>query len=152
MLTIGSIMPAIALHPQAFRMREIIRRLAIEPSVLWIDCQSRKDAMNFWDFDPVEGVGVHIGPERCNPLVWQVRFRDMLSPEFYRQLRWNIFRLHFQFIMANDKRAPYDFFMLVCGPVPVADWATRKWEVVDKFSPEGMYLEVSLSSPLELER
>ena len=25
--------------------------------------------------------------------------------------------------MANDRRAPYDYFMLVCGPVPVAAWA-----------------------------
>jgi len=31
--------------------------------------------------------------------------------------------MHFQFIMANDQRAPYDYFMFVCGPIRLLDWA-----------------------------
>ena len=139
-LTIGSITPAVAFHPRALKMREIIRRLAIEPSIDWIECQSRKDALNFWGFDPVAGIGIQLGPERCNPLVWQVRFRDMLSPQFYRKLRWKLFRLHFQFIMANHMRAPYDFFMLIGSPVPIMEWAKRQRDVIAEFSPEGEYL------------
>jgi pimeloyl-ACP methyl ester carboxylesterase len=139
-LTIGSITPAVAFHPRALKMREIIRRLAIEPSINWIECQSRKDALNFWGFDPVAGIGIHLGPERCNPLVWQVRFRDMLSPQFYRKLRWKLFRLHFQYIMANHMRAPYDFFMLIGSPVPIMEWAKRQRDVIAEFSPEGEYL------------
>ena len=111
-------------------MREIIRRLAIEPSINWIECQSRKDALNFWEFEPVAGIGIQLGPERCNPLVWQVRFRDMLSPQFYRELRWKLFRLHFQYIMANHMRAPYDFFMLIGSPVPIMEWAKRQRAVI----------------------
>ena len=53
LLTIGSITPAVAFHPRALKIREIIRRLAMEPSIIWIECQSRKDALNFWGFDPV---------------------------------------------------------------------------------------------------
>ena len=139
-LTIGSITPAVAFHPRALKMREIIRRLAIEPSINWIECQSRKDALNFWGFDPVAGVGIQLGPERCNPLVWQVRFRDMLSPQFHRKLRWKLFRLHFQYIMANHMRAPYDFFMLIGSPVPIMEWAKRQRDVIAEFSPEGEYL------------
>jgi pimeloyl-ACP methyl ester carboxylesterase len=139
-LTIGSVTPAVAFHPRAVKMREIIRRLAIEPSITWIECQSRKDALNFWGFDPVAGAGIELGPERCNPLVWQVRFRDMLSPKFYRKLRWKLFRLHFQYIMANHMRAPYDFFMLIGSPVPIIEWAKRERDVVAEFSPEGEYL------------
>jgi pimeloyl-ACP methyl ester carboxylesterase len=140
LLTIGSITPAVAFHPRALKMREIIRRLAVEPSINWIECQSRKDALNFWGFDPVAGVGIQLGPERCNPFVWQVRFRDMLSPEFYRKLRWKIFRLHFQYIMANHMRAPYDYFMVIGGPVPIIEWAKRQRDVIAEFSPEGEYL------------
>ena len=139
-LTIGSITPAVAFHPRALKMRKIIRRLAIEPSINWIECQSRKDALNFWGFDPVAGVGIQLGPERCNPLVWQVRFRDMLSAQFYRKLRWKLFRLHFQYIMANHMRAPYDYFMLIGGPVPIMEWAKRQRDVIGEFSPEGEYL------------
>jgi pimeloyl-ACP methyl ester carboxylesterase len=139
-LTIGSITPAVAFHPRALKMREIVRRLAVEPSISWIECQARKDALNFWGFDPVAGIGIQLGPERCNPLVWQVRFRDMLSPQFYRKLRWKLFRLHFQYIMANHMRAPYDFFMLIGSPVPIMEWAKRQRDVVAEFSAEGEYL------------
>ena len=50
LLTIGSITPAVAFHPRALKIREIIWRLAMEPSIIWIECQSRKDALNFWGF------------------------------------------------------------------------------------------------------
>jgi hypothetical protein len=33
-------------------MQDIVGRLAIEPTLAWIDCQSRKDFMSFPDFDP----------------------------------------------------------------------------------------------------
>ena len=122
-LTPGSLMPGIGLYPGAVKVRAAIERIATEPSICWIDAQSRADALNFYDFDPVAGIGVDAGTRRCNPLVWSVRFRDMLAPEFYNKLRWNLFRMHYQFIMANDKRAPYEYMMLVCGPAPVEQWA-----------------------------
>jgi hypothetical protein len=123
LMTLGSVMPGAALHPKAVKLRAVVARLAVEPSVLWIDCQSRKDILSFWEFDPVEGIGAHVGPARCNPLVWRLHFYHILSPEFYKRLRFNLVRMHYQFIMANDRRAPYDYFMLMCGPVPVATWA-----------------------------
>jgi pimeloyl-ACP methyl ester carboxylesterase len=142
-LTIGSIASAVALHPRALKMRKVIRRLAIEPSIDWVDCQSRKDAMNLWGVDPVAGVGIQLGPERRNPLVWQVRFRDMLHAQFYGRLRWKFFRLHFQYIMANQMRAPYDFFMLIGSPVPITEWAKRQREIIAEFSADGKYLLAS---------
>src|SRR5215510_11661310 len=125
LLTLGSIAPGAALHPKAVRLRAITARLAAEPSIVWVDCQSRADIMNFWDFDPVEGIGAHAGEARCNPWIWMLRFRDMLSPQLFRRLRFDFFRLHYQFIMANDRRARYDYFMLLTGPVPVATWASQ---------------------------
>src|SRR5262249_56804034 len=83
LLTLGSIARGAALHPKAVRLRAIPARLAAEPSILWVDCQSRADIMNFWDFDPVEGIGAHVGGTRCNPWIWMLRFRDMLSPQFF---------------------------------------------------------------------
>ncbi len=74
---------------------------------------------------------------RCNPLIWKVRFGDMLSRRFYWRIRFNFFRLHYQFIMASDRRAPYDYFMLVCGPVPIAAWARDPNGVLAAFGPDG---------------
>ena len=141
LMTLGSIAPGAALHPKAVKLRAVFARLAVEPSVLWIDCQSRKDVMNFWEFDPVEGIGVHIGKERCNPLIWKLRFRDLLSLEFYYRIRANFFRLHYQFIMANDRRGAYDYFMLVCGPVPVALWARHPHAALAAFAADASFAE-----------
>lgn len=132
LLVLGSSLPMSAMHPQADHVREAIRRLAAEPSVTWIDAQARKDAMNFFNFDMVRGVGVDAGPNPPNPVYWPLRYRDALAPEFYNRLRWDMFRMHFQFIMANHRRAPYDYVMLVCGPAPVADWArSNAWQRFD---------------------
>ena len=62
------------------------RAVAVEPSMLWIDVQARADILNFCNFDPVGGIGVDAGPARCNPLIWTVRMRDMLAPEFFKKL------------------------------------------------------------------
>jgi hypothetical protein len=138
LLTLGSVMPAVALHPAARRMRDIVARLAVEPGLAWIDCKFRKDVMSFVNCDPVEGIGVHVGESRCNPLTWRVPFKDMLSPEDYRRLRWKFFRVHFQYIMASDRPCPYDYILLVGGPVAIADWAKRHYELTLDFIRDGM--------------
>ncbi len=123
LLALGSNLPLAALNPNGDDFRRAIRRVAIEPTLAWIDCQARKDVVNFQDCDMVAGLGVYVGPEQRNPFYWKVRFRDLVSPQFYPRLRWNFFRMHYQFVMANDQRAPYDYFMFVCGPVRLLDWA-----------------------------
>jgi hypothetical protein len=143
LLTLGSIMPAVALYAQASRMHAIVRRLATEPSITWIDSQSRKDVMNFWNFDPVDGTGVKLDAPRHNPMIWQVRFKEMVSPEFYKRLRLSFFRLHYQFILGGDRRAPYDYVMLTCGPLPATAWAKNADAALASFAPDGTLNEAA---------
>ena len=79
--------------------------------------QARGDILNFYNFDPVGGIGIDAGPARCNPLVWIVRLRDMLAPEFFNKLIRSWFRMHYQFIMANDMRAPISSIVPACTAV-----------------------------------
>lgn len=148
LMTLGSIMPGAGVHPKAMKLRAIIERVAVEPSILWIDAQSSKDVLNFENFDPVAGIGIDAGLRRCNPLIWQVRFRDMLSQKFYESIRTNFFRLHYQFIMANDIRAPYDYFMLVCGPVTPSEWAKRQRALLAEFAEDASYTGGRAGSPV----
>jgi hypothetical protein len=148
LLTLGSIAPGAALHPKARRLRATFARLAVEPSITWIDSQSRADVLNFWDFDPVEGVGARVAGWRCNPLIWKVRFGDMLSRRFYWRIRFNFFRLHYQFIMASDRRAPYDYFMLVSSPLPVTAWAKNPNRMLAAFAADGALAADRVSSPV----
>ena len=41
----------------------------------------------------------------------------MLDDAAYRRIRLNFFRMHRQFVSGNTRRARYDYFMLVCGPL-----------------------------------
>jgi hypothetical protein len=144
LLTLGSLLPAAALHPGAHRMRDLIARLATEPSLVWIDCVSRKDVLNFWDFDPVSCIGRDLGARRCNPLAWTVRFKDLVSPEYYRRVRWRFLRMHFQFIISGDRRAAYDYVMLVVGPATIPERAAHPEAVAAAFAGDGAFLPASL--------
>lgn len=137
--TLGSALPLAALHPRGRQVRDAVARVAVEPSLTWVDCQARKDVINFTHFDTVSGIGLDIGPERCNPIIWQVRHRDMLEEETYRRIRWNFFRVHYQFVMANNLRAPYDYFMFVCGPAPLTDWVEHRAAMHEQFAPDASY-------------
>jgi len=134
LLTLGSVMPAVALHPAARHMRAIVARLATAQTITWVDCQSRKDVMCFVDFDPVAGVGIkELGAARRNPLLWRISFKEAIAPEKYNEFSWNHFRIHYQYIMAGDRPAPYDYLLLVGGPMPIAEWPTRDREFFAAF-------------------
>ena len=125
LLTIGGNFPIVGFHTVSQNFRDHLRLLAVEPSIDWIDCQSRKDVMNFYPFDPIAGHGIEVGALRRNPTIVPVRFREIIKPEHYNLFRWKFFRVHFQFVMANERPHAYDFFMIVCGPIPLTERMAR---------------------------
>src|SRR4051812_9229175 len=125
LLTIGGNFPIVGFHLASRDFRDHLRLLAVEPSIDWIDGQSRKDVMNFYPFDPIAGHGIDVGGERRNPTIVSVRFREIIKPEHYNLFRWQFFRVHFQFVMANERPHAYDFFMIVCGPIPLRERMAR---------------------------
>ena len=165
LLTIGGNFPIVGFHAVSEDFRDHLRLLAIEPSIDWIDCQSRKDVMNFYPFDPIGGHGIDVGSARRNPTIVPVRFREIIRPEHYDLFRWKFFRVHFQFVMANERPHAYDFFMIVCGPIGLRERMARPQAALaiatgDASAPEWAWksLEAAPSEPLlaadsaELER
>jgi len=121
LLTLGGNYPIVGFHQVSQDFRDHLRQLAIEPSIDWIDCQARKDVMSFFRLDPIASHGIDAGPLRHNPTIVPVRFREIILPEHYNLFRWQFFRIHFQFVMANERPHAYDFFMIVCGPIPLRE-------------------------------
>jgi len=121
LLTLGGNYPIVGFHKASQDFRDHLRQLAIEPSIDWIDCQARKDVMNFFQLDPLASHGIDVGDARRNPTIVPVRFREIISPDHYNLFRWQFFRVHFQFVMANERPHAYDFLMIVCGPVPLRE-------------------------------
>jgi hypothetical protein len=41
--------------------------------------------------------------------VVSARFRELLSRETYDTATWNVFRMHFQYLMASEREAAHDY-------------------------------------------
>jgi hypothetical protein len=113
-LTIGSSILKIGVHRGATRFRAAVARVALSSGIFWGDYQARVDIMNFYNINPMAGMAL---PPEDGPVVRLVEIGRMLEHAMYRRIRLKFYRLHCQFISGNDKRASYDYFMLVCGPV-----------------------------------
>jgi pimeloyl-ACP methyl ester carboxylesterase len=136
-LTIGATIPKFALHPRAHRIRETIARAVAEPSIAWVEYQSRADTISFYRFDPV--ALKRIAGDRLDgkPVIRRVQIHDMLSPESFARYRRNVLRLHYQSVMANERPAPYDYYLMVCGPAAFADWTMAPLGFLDVVTETG---------------
>jgi pimeloyl-ACP methyl ester carboxylesterase len=139
LLTIGATIPKFALHPRAERIRRTIARVVAEPTLHWAEYQSRDDAISFYKFDPVSLK--RIDDDRLNgkPVIRRVQIHDMLHAATFARYRRRFLRLHYQSVMANEKQAPYDYFLMVCGPVPFPQWTRSRGGLIDFISPDGAY-------------
>jgi hypothetical protein len=48
-------------------------------------------------------------------------------------------RLHYQFVMGNEKRTVYDFYMFVCGPADFVALSRSDAGALDLFDEDGSY-------------
>ncbi|BAF89112.1 conserved hypothetical membrane spanning protein [Azorhizobium caulinodans ORS 571] len=117
-LTLGSTIAKFALHPAADRLRGATRTVSKATAVGWTEYQARDDIVSFYKVDPVTLGRISDGDPNRRPLVRRVAIRSMLTPKTYARFRTDVMRLHCQFFLANDRRAPYDFYAFVCAPVP----------------------------------
>jgi hypothetical protein len=80
-------------------------------------------------------------PAARGPLVRGVRIRHMLDPPIYRRMRYNFLRMHCQFVSGNTRRVAYDYFMLLCGPLPVEQQARLPDGPVSAIGDDGALLD-----------
>jgi hypothetical protein len=145
LLTVGGNLPIVGFHPFAGWFRDRLARIASEPTIAWVDYQSRRDIMNFFRFDPVAGHRINLAA-RHNPTVRAVQFRNIVSAERFAQLRWRFFDLHFQFLRANEKPDAYDYFMIVAGPVSLAARAADPERALAAAGPDEAVAREALSA------
>ena len=49
------------------------------------------------------------------------RFKELLAPETYEAATWNVFRMHFQYLMASDREAVHDYLSVTTDPMRFLD-------------------------------
>jgi hypothetical protein len=142
-ITIGSSILKIGLHRGATRFREAVERVARARGIFWGDYQARIDMLNFYNTYPMAEMALTTENE---PVVKLVEIGRMLEHAMYRRIRLNFYRLHGQFISGNDRRAVYDYFMLVCGPVSAKSQTLAQDGAVSMFGDDGALIRVPPSA------
>lgn len=137
LLSVGSSLLKIGLHPAAAWLREAVTRVSSRAAIVWVEYQARADIINFFRVDPIAAMGL---PHTGKPIVQNARIRNMLEKSTYRRFQLDFFRLHRQLGMANDRRYFYDFFMICCGPVTIEARANFPDAMVGLFGDDGSYL------------
>ena len=130
----GSSLLKVALHPAAGWLREAVGRVANTASVYWVEYQALVDVINVYKVDPVVALGL---PYAGKPLVRIVRIRMMVAEETYRSFHLNFLRIHRQAVMGNERRYFYDYYMLCCGPIALADRTEDPDWAVAAFAGDG---------------
>ena len=120
LLTLGEVIPMMSFLPNAQVLRGDLHTMAKRDDVFWLDVTAPGDPCSFALTDPVAVSGVKPRYQK-GPLVISAAFRQSLSDDRWRALRWRFFRMHFQYLCAFDKPGPYDYFRVTAGPLTLRE-------------------------------
>ena len=134
LVSTGSSLLKVALHPAAGWLREAVRRVANSPAVYWVEYQALVDIINVYKVDPVVALGM---PPTGKPIVRIIRIRHMVEEHTYKRFHLNFLRIHRQAVMGNERRYFYDYYMLCCGPVRLRDRVDNQDQIVSAFAADG---------------
>ncbi len=140
LVSTGSSILKVALHPAAGWLREAVGRLADARSIYWVEYQALVDVINVYKVDPVAALGL---PATGKPVVKIIRIRMMVEEHTYRRFHLNFLRIHRQAVMGNERRYFYDYYMLCCGPLRLGDWVEDPDRAVAAFAADGALIEAA---------
>lgn len=113
LLTLGQCIPLISLLPQAESFRAHLRSVGNQNRLSWTDVSAKADPLCFFRSSPLQP------SDSLQPSLKTARFFRMFPPRTYQNMRWDKIRLHFQYLMAGELPAAYDFFAITAGPDPL---------------------------------
>lgn len=122
LLTLGGTVPMLGLMPTAGIFREELRVLALSPELPWVDISAFEDAASFPLVNPLTASGIAAGQEAGpRPQLLCGAFKEKLMPKTYYRAVWNLFRMHFQYLMASERDLPNDYLSITTGRLSFRD-------------------------------
>jgi len=120
-VSLANCLPLVTFLPRADRLRAELKILADGSSVKWYDFSARRDGACVSEGDLVTMAGVS---RELGAPVWPKRIPvslvKMFSPDTYKAVKKDLFRVHFQYIMAAEQLTDYDYFAITAGPLKLA--------------------------------
>lgn len=113
LLTLGATIPLQGLIPWAHDFRRQLAQLAANRDLPWVDISSPHDIASFALHNPVTASGVTLdGHPAQRPLVVSGAFGEVLTPQTLSKLKYNVFRMHFQYLMAGERFRANNYFAI----------------------------------------
>lgn len=122
LVSLGNCLPLVSLLPGSKQLRADLRTVATAPGVRWVDFSAKRDGASVTQVDPLKVSGIPRPADiPVRPQQFPVRIVKMFPPEVYDAVKKDIFRIHFQYIMAGRILTDYDFFAITAGPVSLEE-------------------------------
>jgi hypothetical protein len=126
-----------SLMKSATEMRKRVRTILARDDIFWLDVQCKYDVVNFYGGRVARDNDLS---DLREPKVMTIRLKDMLTPENYESVKWDVMRVHRQFVYGSDKRSHYDFTLLTAGPFKPEDFAGFSRQKLPPLGPDGAIL------------
>ena len=117
-VTLGSVIPWIALDRPAVGFRAALARFAAAEHIRWLDVRAPWDWLSIHLRDPLTASDMP-SPDRTRPATRYVRLEDLIEGRLVRGRRFNLFQMHFQLLMSSVDTEGFDYVALVSGSEPV---------------------------------
>lgn len=102
----------------AFRAN--LRYLGAEKRISWAEITVPQDSLSYWLVDPVATTSPP-GTPHHQPKVVSGRFKEFLTAETWRKLRYRFVQIHFRYLYASELPCPYDYFQITAGNQTLAE-------------------------------
>lgn len=117
----------VSLMKRSHALREATRRVVECPEIYWLDYQCLADPVHLYGSKitrELSRLDSSFGKLESPPVV-TIRIKDMLDRDHYAKIRWDILRVHRQFVFASDRPYRYDFISLTAGPFAASSFAAN---------------------------
>jgi pimeloyl-ACP methyl ester carboxylesterase len=122
LLTLGHMIPTVAVPRWAAGFRNDLKAVATETSIAWIDMTSPIDGASMALTDPLTASRLpQPDPSAPRPKLLNPRFHKLFTPEGYARVKRHFKRAHLQYMMASELPGDYDFFAITAGPLTLEE-------------------------------
>lgn len=93
--------------------------------VTWITAFSPQDGLNFPRYNVAyQYYGLPDGGgdrARMQPIFCSLKLAETMEPDRYKQMKYNFWAMHFQYLKEADKPGDYSYFRFICRAKPLCD-------------------------------
>jgi hypothetical protein len=125
-LTLGGTIPVQGVIPWMGSFRNELALLAQSGDLTWIDVTAPQDVLSFALVNPVIASGVVLEQPPRQPKAISGLFKEKLSSNTYPTASWNIFRMHFQYLMASEHARNDDYLAATTDNLRFVDRFSEK--------------------------